>query len=161
MKNYIIGSLAFGAVFTVLSCLAGMNISASAAMGAASGLLFALLLSIVTHILQSELIKNAPEGCLHAEAANYLTRAEAVGGRIFLCNDRLEFRAHVFNFHRIALSIPYDEIKKVGYTRFPERVRLSLMSGTDAVFIVSSGRKFAEALARCGGPSESYGPDPA
>lgn len=146
MKNFIIEVLAFGITFMVISYLAGTSITVSVAIGAASGLLFASLLTIVTHILQSKLMKSVPEGYLHTEAANYLIGAEAVGGRVFFYNDRLEFHAHMFNFTRTDLCIPYNEIKNIEYSHFPEKVELSLISGTDIAFIVNSGSGFAENL---------------
>ena len=148
VKNFVFELTAFGLFFIAIACLFGISLSVSAIIGITSGMLFALLLSIVNHRLQSELIRSALKGYLHTEPANYLFKNEAIGGCIFLYNDRLEFHAHALNVNKDNLLIPYHEIKEIENARFSRKVNVLISSGKNIVFIVNSGSRFAKNLSK-------------
>lgn len=145
IRNFIFEVLAFGAAYTIVSYLMSRNLTRSVVLGVAGGVIFAVLLTAVTHILQSRMLKNGPQGYRHTEAANRVVGAESVGGRIYLFDDHLEFHAHSFNLSKEALHIPYADIREITYAGFPGKVHLMLSSGS-TTFIVESGREFADRL---------------
>ena len=46
--------------------------------------------------------------------ANHFKGVEAVGGRLFLTNQRVFFKSHAFNVQNHSLSIPLDSIQSMG-----------------------------------------------
>lgn len=85
--------------------------------GAISGFIFAWLIALFVNskfLIQSTKIEIAKdETILFETGANHFKGAEAVGGKLYLTNQRLVFKSHKFNIQKHELSIGLSDIAKV------------------------------------------------
>jgi hypothetical protein len=86
--------------------------------GALSGLLFGWLIGLFAN---SKLVKKAikidideDENILFETPANHFKGIEAVGGKLYLTNNRLVFQSHKLNIQNHQLSLGIADIQKVG-----------------------------------------------
>ena len=73
---------------------------------------------------------NPDESILFETGANHFKGIEAVGGKLYLTNNRLLFKSHKFNFQNHELSIPLSDIHSVGRYRTLGLVNNGLSIGT-------------------------------
>ena len=62
---------------------------------------------------QTALTEEDQDGVIYSGAANHFKNAEAVGGKLYLLTDRLEFKSHGFNIQNHAFNIYLTEIKEL------------------------------------------------
>ena len=90
------------------------------------------------------------ESIVHAGPANHFMGMEAVGGKLFLTNHRLRFRAHALNVQRHDTSYPLGDIVSVTPTRtlglVPNGIRIELADGRREKFVVSARSEWLDAL---------------
>lgn len=114
--------------------------------------------------------EQAGESVIKKGPANLQKGLEAVGGKLFLTNQRLVFEAHALNIQRENLAVALCGIKSVhpSWTRFlriplfPNSITIELQEGKILEFVVY-GRKgwvseisrFAQAEMPCSGPCQS------
>ncbi|MCE7053521.1 GRAM domain-containing protein [Algoriphagus sp. AGSA1] len=90
------------------------------------------------------------------ESANLFRGAEAVGGKLFLTNERVIFKSHKFNINTGQSDISYNLISEVSPRKTGMLVgnglRLTLVDGREYDFVISNREtwmeKFQEKLAR-------------
>ena len=72
--------------------------------------------------------------------ANLFRGAEAVGGKLFLTNERLIFKSHKLNFNTGQLDFTYEEISDISSRKTARLVdnglRLRLVDGREFDFVV-------------------------
>lgn len=72
--------------------------------------------------------------------ANHFLGVEAVGGKIFITNQRFVFKSHAANFQAHELSIQFSEILKIDFYNtlaiVPNGLKLTLQSGKIEKFAV-------------------------
>ncbi len=115
----IFGTLLAVAMIAVNSVIAGqlsLKIVVSAIIGAVVG---GLVYGVVTFYslkrggkIQIELQED--EKILKEGAANHKVKFEAVGGKLFLTNERLVFKSHKMNIQNHLFALPLSEIKDQG-----------------------------------------------
>jgi len=116
IKNSIISGLIFGLVFGIFEALI-FGIVYAAIAAPIAGLLFGLCLYFFVTSKkvksQTELIGENQNSIIYSGAANHFKHAEAVGGKLYLLKDRLEFKSHGFNIQNHAFKIDINEIKEL------------------------------------------------
>jgi hypothetical protein len=90
------------------------------------------------------------DGILVTASANLWRGAEAVGGRLTLSREGLEFRAYAFNRQPEPLEIPIDEIVEVRKTRtmgiIPNGLAVTTKLGLEVRFVVGDRDRFIDAI---------------
>ena len=141
LKNALLAFVLFTLPFSVFWFLIYHDILRSIALGAAGGFLFSFILTIAIIRFRKNLLKKAPYDCIHAVMANYLTKKEAIGGMLYLCEKELLFQAHNVNISKIKIRINYHDIKLIDYGRTPRSIKVQLTDMEEYIFIVNHKRK--------------------
>ena len=81
--------------------------------GAFFGIALYFFLSNKKVIQQTEFKNAYGETVLYSGLANHFVGWEAVGGKLYLLKDRLEFQSHSLNIQNHHLVIPLQEIKEI------------------------------------------------
>jgi hypothetical protein len=114
-------------------------------LGVSSGLAFGLLLAAFVE-WQRRARRQPPPGVTirHDGPANHMRGAEAVGGWLYLLQDRLLFHPHRFNIQKEDLSIPLAEVVSVKPRRtmglIPNGIEVATRSGVDRFVVQGRGR---------------------
>lgn len=90
-------------------------------MGPISGLVFGLFMALMLYFFskskkvsdQTKLEGVNESEIMYAGAANHFVKREAVGGKLYLLNDRLIFKSHNLNVQNHTLSIKIDNINEL------------------------------------------------
>lgn len=76
----------------------------------------------VNYFLNSKIIKRQTqianlEGVeiIRSDGANHFKNGEAVGGKLYLMEDKLQFQSHKFNIQNHGLEIPLEQISKIRF----------------------------------------------
>jgi hypothetical protein len=73
-------------------------------------------------------------------------KIETTGGKLYLFNDKLQFKSHKFNIQNNQLIINLFEIDKVGFFNIygfvPTGLRITTKSGKIEKFVVSDRKKW-------------------
>lgn len=144
IKNSILAGIAFGVLFgTFQAFMYGIN--AAIISGPISGLLFGILMhlfvnsKVVKH--QTQIDTKDGESIIHSGGANHLKNSEAVGGKLYLQADKLQFKSHSFNVQNHELTIYIDQIKDLTFYNnlgiIPNGLAISLKDGRREKFVVS------------------------
>ena len=136
----------------------GMDITKSVlagfAGGAVSGILYAVLLRLISRSryfkLQVRFEMLPDESILFESGANHFVGAEAVGGKLFLTNQRLVFKSHSWNFQNHQFVIRSSDLQ--GYNRFKplgvanNGLEMLLAAGTSEKFVVEDLERWVKHL---------------
>ncbi|MDZ4745082.1 MAG: hypothetical protein SGJ05_03660 [bacterium] len=102
-----------------------------------SGLAFGLVLSL---------------SIIRSGGANHFLNGEAVGGKLYLLADKLQFKSHGFNIQNHGQIINIEEIKEVKYRNilglFPTRLAITTYDGKTETYVVGERRLWKEAIDR-------------
>lgn len=127
-KAKIKSGLFFGIAMTIIfiledllshSNLTTKDITISIVSGIVGGALSGLLFGLTIGFFAKRLAKNikldteAGETILFDTGANHFKGVEAVGGKLYLTNQRLVFKSHKFNIQNHELSINLSDIDKI------------------------------------------------
>ncbi|MGZ5662843.1 MAG: hypothetical protein ACXWG6_15860 [Usitatibacter sp.] len=95
---------------------------------------------------------SADETVVHHGPANHFKGIEAVGGKLFLTNQRLVFRSHRFNVQAHEESYPLDEIVSTEPARtlgiVPNGLLLQMRDGRRERFVVGGRSEWVSLLRR-------------
>lgn len=82
--------------------------------------------------------------------ANHFKGIEAVGGQLFLFDDRLEFKSHSFNIQNHTLMIMLPQIAEVSFYNtlgiIPNGLKVTKTDGTVEKFVVQKRRLWKELI---------------
>lgn len=121
-RNSIVAGIAFGLLFGLLFGLFiafRFGISYALIAGTISGLAFGFVIyffvtsSIVKKQIQIENMDR--ESIIHSGGANHFKNVEAVGGKLYLLKDKLQFKSHNFNIQNHGNIIDINQIKEVNF----------------------------------------------
>lgn len=145
LKNTVIAALFFAIIFgTIEAFIYGIAYAAVAAPIA--GILFGLFMYLFVNSRkvkqQTALIEEDQDGVIYSGAANHFKNAEAVGGKLYLLTDRLEFKSHGFNIQNHAFNIYLTEIKELVFYKtlgmVPNGLQIVLYNGEMEKFVVNN-----------------------
>lgn len=145
LKALVISSIGFTVLFGVIMALMnGMGYALVAAPIA--GLLWGLLMYFFINskkVKQQTQITGVEESdIIYSGGANHFKNAEAVGGKLYLLKNKLEFKSHGFNIQNHAFIINTDEIAEVIFFNtlgiVPNGLKLILKDGDEEKFVVNN-----------------------
>ncbi|MBO9673649.1 MAG: hypothetical protein J7577_09395 [Sphingobacteriaceae bacterium] len=137
--------LFFGIALTFL-----YDLRAALIMGPISGLVFGLFMGFMLYFFskskkvndQTKLEGVNESEIMYAGAANHFVKREAVGGALYLLNDRLIFKSHNLNIQNHTLSIKIDNINDLIFFSplgiVKNGLQINLKDGTIEKFVVNN-----------------------
>jgi hypothetical protein len=156
MKTY--RNLIFaGAVFTAVQFIYfGYTIGLIGALIYApiSGVLFGLVLYLFSRSKriqnQTQILIEEDQKIIKSGAANHFKNAEAVGGRLYLLNDRLTFKSHKLNLQNHELEIPLSHITQISTFNslgiIPNGILIKTIDNQNFKFVVTGRKEWMEQL---------------
>ena len=89
--------------------------------------------------------QNVPEEMLAEQGANLFRGIEAVGGRIFVTNKMIKFKAHLINLQSMPTEFSIDNIERIERKKslgiIPNQMVIILKSGLEYKFVVNNRDK--------------------
>lgn len=149
--NFIICFAGFSVSMGLLCSVIFHSLVKGMVLGAFGGLLFAGLICGFVKILSVRKDKlreryGIEGNVLYEGAANYLVGAQAIGGWIFLMEDRLCFVSHSFNFMTGQCIILYSDIIKVTKGKIIRSIAIHLCNNKVEEFIVNNRKEWIDIL---------------
>jgi hypothetical protein len=153
IKNSVFAGLAFGLLFGLFLAVRFDPYYALIA-GPISGLAFGTVLYFfVTSktVKKQTQIKNLDSTpILHSGGANHFVNGEAVGGKLYLLTDKLQFKSHGFNIQNHEQMIDLKQIKEVNFYNtlglVPNGLAVTTLNGKIEKFVVSNRRLWKEKI---------------
>lgn len=143
LKIALIAALFFTLIFGIIETLIS-GLTYALIVAPLAGILFAVFIYL---FINSKIVSNStslPESgnSIYSGAANHFKNLEAVGGRLYLFTDRLEFKSHGFNIQNHAFAIGIEEIKEIRFYKtlglVPNGLQIDLTDGESERFVVSN-----------------------
>ncbi|MDR1191760.1 MAG: hypothetical protein LBK60_08905 [Verrucomicrobiales bacterium] len=166
IKKSILAGLVFGLLIAVWLMLLQLTwaptglLTTGIIAGVGGGVLFGVgiywFVTSKTVHQQTQIPLADGEPVIHSGGANHFHNGEAVGGKLWLLTDRLQFRLHQFNLQNHELVIPLAQIKEVIFSNtlgvVPNGLLIVTTAGACERFVVSGRRWWKsriEALRPC------------
>ena len=152
--NFIICWMGWGIPMGLLCSVIFGSLRKGLLLGIFGGLLFAVIMMLFTAILSSrkERLRKryGIEGTvLYDGAANRMVNKEAVGGWIFLMEDRFCFASHALNITVGEWTVPYTDIAAVTEGKRIRSIAVHTKEGTVEEFVVNNRREWIDLLKNC------------
>jgi hypothetical protein len=158
IRNSILAGLAFGLLFGLYLAVR-FDTKYALIGGLISGLIFGTSLyffvtsKIVKRQTQIENLENRP--FIRSGGANHFINGEAVGGKLYLMSDKLQFQSHRFNIQNHGQIIAVEEIKEVSFYNtlglIPNGLAVKLINGETEKFVVGSRQLWKEEIEKLKG----------
>jgi hypothetical protein len=146
IRNSILAGLAFGLLIGIYFALE-INTNYALKVGPICGLLFgiALYFFVSSKIVKRQTsIQTDGDSIIHSGGANHFRGAEAVGGKLYLLKDKLQFQSHGFNIQNHQQEIELNQVKEVSFYNtlglIPNGMSVTLTSGGIEKFVVNNRR---------------------
>jgi phosphate/sulfate permease len=143
IRNSVLAGLAFGLLFGIFHAVL-YDINTAIVAGPIAGLAFGVAIyffitsKIVDRQTQIENLNDKP--IVRLGGANHFVNGEAVGGKLYLLEDRLQFQSHSFNIQNHGQVIKIQQIKKVSFYNtlglIPNGLSISTFQGKTEKFVV-------------------------
>ncbi|HNW74375.1 MAG TPA: hypothetical protein PKN44_12165 [Bacteroidales bacterium] len=154
-RNSIFAGLAFGLLFGLYLAFR-YEIQYALICGPISGLLFGLgmyfFITSKTIRRQTQIVVNDGQGIIRSGSANHFKNREAVGGKLYLLTDRIQFKSHSFNIQNHEMKIGLEEIKEIRFFNslgiIPNGLELKLMNEQIEKFVVDGRRQWRAEIER-------------
>ncbi len=115
-RNSILAGIAFAllfGLFLAFSFEVEYALIAGPISGLAIGLALYLFVTSKTVKKQTQIENTDGEPIIHSGGANHFKNIEAVGGKLYLFKDKLQFKSHNFNVQNHGESIVLNQIQEV------------------------------------------------
>ena len=153
IKNSILSGLFFGLFFGLFQAFS-RDINYALIVGPISGLLFGVVIYFFvtskTVKRQTKIEISDDKTVVRSEGANHFINCEAVGGRLYLLTDKLQFQSHRFNIQNHELIIEIEQIKDVSFYNtlglIPNGLTITTLNGKKEKFVVSNRRFWKEEI---------------
>ncbi len=153
IRNSIFSGLAFG-ILLGLFLAALFEPLYALAVGLFSGFVFGTMMYF---FLTSKSVKKQTQienlngqTVVRSGGANHFIKAEAVGGKLYLLEDRLHFKSHHFNTQNHELIINLLQIKEVSFYNtlgfFPNGLAVTTNDGQTEKFVVNNRKLWKEEI---------------
>ncbi|TCD11249.1 hypothetical protein EZ449_07100 [Pedobacter frigidisoli] len=151
IKNSIFAAVFFAVFFGIFEAII-FGIGYAAISAPIAGIFFGLLMYFFVNSkrvkAQTALNNSNESDIIHSGGANHFKNAEALGGKLYLLPDRLEFKSHRFNIQNHAFSIGINEIKKIAFYKtlgiVPNGLEVVLKDGEVEKFVVNNRNLWKE-----------------
>ena len=152
-RNSIIAGLAFGILFGLFLAFR-FEIKFALIAGPISGLVFGF---VIYFFVTSKTVKKQTqienidgEPIIHSGGANHFKNVEAVGGKLYLFKNRLQFKSHNFNVQNHGESIDLNQIQEVNFYNtlgiIPNGLAIKKNDGQTEKFVVNGRRIWKEEI---------------
>ena len=153
IKNSILAGLVFGVVLgTFLTYMFG--IEQGIITGSISGIIFGVA---IYFFIKSDAVKKQTQlsdigisGVIFSGGANHFKNAEAVGGKLYLLKDGLQFKSHNFNVQNHQLKISFPSITRITFFNslgiVPNGLKVHLKDGRTEKFVVNKRKTWKEKI---------------
>ena len=153
IRNSILAGFGFSILFGLFLWFR-YDIHTALVSGSLSGLSFGTILYFFATsktVNRQTQIQNVDEqAIIYSGKANYFLNGEAVGGKLYLLSDRLEFKSHSFNVQNYAQKIPLSEVQEVGFYNvigiMPTGLSITLIDGKTEKFVISNRKKWRDKI---------------
>ena len=148
IKNSFLAGLAFGLILTLMYSFR-VDFEYALIIGSLSGLVFGLAIYffVTSRIVKKQTSINSEEKeLIFSGGANHYLNGEAVGGKLYLLSDRLEFKSHKFNLQNHQLQIDICDIAEIKFYNslwfIPNGLEILKTDGKKEYFVVSKRDKW-------------------
>ncbi len=104
---------------------------------------------------QTQIELREGESILFETGANHFRGAEAVGGKLYLTNQRVVFKSHSFNFHNEAFSLELHDLEQVNLHKtlgmLPNGLTISLKDNRKEKFVVQQPKEWIRMFSKTPG----------
>ena len=146
IRNSILAGLVFGILFGIFLAV-WFDTNYALIAGPISGLVFGIILYFfVTSktVKRQTQIQTDGKEIIHSGGANHFTNGEAVGGKLYLLTDKLQFQSHGFNIQNHGLTIDLKQIEEVSFCNtlglIPNGIEITILGGQTEKFVVGGRR---------------------
>ena len=154
-RNSLFAGLAFGLLFGLFFAFR-YDIQYALISGPISGLLFGLgmyfFITSKTVKRQTQIEVNKGQDIIRSGSANHFKNREAVGGKLYLLADSIQFKSHRFNVQNHEMKIELEEIKEIRMFNtlgiISNGLELKLMNGQIEKFVVDGRKQWRAAIER-------------
>ncbi len=157
-KNTILAGLSFGVLMGLFLALR-IDTHYAIIAGSTSGLAFGALLyyfgkskSVARH---TQIHVNDGETVIYSGRANHFLNGEAVGGKLYLLANRLQFQSHGFNIQNHGLVVELSQIQEVGfynvYGLVPNGLVITTSNGQTEKFVVNGRQQWKSEIEKLKG----------
>ncbi|WP_231426228.1 hypothetical protein [Pedobacter sp. Leaf250] len=145
VKALIIASIGFALLFGAFIAFTN-GIWYALVAGPVTGILWGLMMYLFINSKkvneQTTLEGIAESDIIYSGGANYFKNAEAVGGKLYLLKDRLEFKSHQLNIQNQTFKINTADIQEIiSYNTLgliPNGLKVVLKDGVQEKFVVNN-----------------------
>jgi hypothetical protein len=152
-KNSILAGLAFGLILGLFFAVQS-GIDYALIAGPIAGLAFG---TIIYFFITSKTVKRQTQienldgkPIIHSGGANHFINGEAVGGKLYLLTDKLQFQSHRFNIQNHGQIIDIKQIKEVNFYNtlglIPNGLAITTLNGKTEKFVVTGRRLWKEEI---------------
>jgi hypothetical protein len=153
-KNAFISGLVFAALMSVYYSYEKGNIISGMLAGIMGGVLFALFLYFIYNSgwfkRKLDIKNDNEEPVVYDGGANHFLNGEAVGGKLYLMKDKLQFISHRLNFQNHQLLMDLHDIKQIGFYNIagiiPTGIEIEMNNGKTEKFVVNKRQKWVEEI---------------
>lgn len=153
VKNSIIAGIVFGLLFGLFLAIR-FDIKLVLLAGSLSAIAFGLFVYFFSTSKkvkkQTEIVNEDGEQIFFSGSANHFINAEAVGGRLYLLSDKLEFKSHNFNIQNHSKTLILSQVKEVTFYNslgiIPNGLAIKMNDGQTDRFIVGKRRVWKEEI---------------
>jgi hypothetical protein len=151
IKKSILAGLVFGLLFGIFQAIGfdkGISFDFNRVLFTApfSGLLFGLFIYLFSSSKvvkrQTQIENPNEEPIIWSGDANHFVNCEAVGGKLYLLTDKLQFQSHNFNIQNHGLTIEIEQIRDVSFYNtlglVPNGLAITTSDGKKERFVVDN-----------------------
>ena len=153
IKKSILAGLAFGLLFGFFFAIR-FSYEQAIYVGPISGLLFGIAIYFFSTSravkLQTEIETDNGDKIIRSGAANHFKNGEAVGGRLYLLTDKLQFKSHNFNISNHEQKIDLEQIQKINFFNtlglIPNGIEIQTRDFQVEKFVVDGRKQWREEI---------------
>jgi hypothetical protein len=153
IRNSILAGIAFGILMGLFFAFR-FDIHYALTVGPISGLFFGTIIyffvtsNTVKKQTQIENLEGKP--IIRSGGANHFINGEAVGGKLYLLTDKLQFQSHSFNIQNHGQIIDLEQIREVSFFNtlgiIPNGLSVTTLGGKSEKFVVNGRQLWKEEI---------------
>jgi hypothetical protein len=153
IRNSILAGLAFGLLFGLFLAVrfdTNYALIAGPISGLAFGTAIYFFVTSKTVKKQTQIENLDGKPIIRSGGANHFINGEAVGGKLYLLTDKLQFQSHGFNIQNHGQIIDIEQIKEVSFYNtlglIPNGLAITTLGGQIEKFVVSGRQIWKEEI---------------
>lgn len=153
IRNSILAGIAFAVLFGLFLAFEfdpQYALIAGPICGIAFGTILYFFVTSKTVKKQTQIENHDGKPVIHSDAANHFVNGEAVGGKLYLLTDKLQFQSHGFNIQNHGQIINIEQIKEVRFYNtlglIPNGLVITTRDGQTEKYVVNNRRLWKEEI---------------